>query len=722
MYGQQQQQPVQQLAGVPFNMVDQTTFNPNLPMNNDAPIQVQPSQWLNQQGAQQMLAMAVGLFRQRLQERAARTPLHAWAYNRISANRFQNPAWQQWCSHIFNFLEFISVAQAQNNPPQQAPGKAADTMFKCYLAQCVAEQPQLMSFIQDQTMVAEIQKYSQLLGAIMQDVTAYRSGAMMTPQMQQQQMFQQPQQQYQQVQYAQPQYAQSGAGQLPQIQPQQQYNQYPQQCAPMPLQAMGVGQHVQTNAPLPLSTPQTSGGSATGMDYGGASVAPTPAPVQQPVAAANPPAVMQPAESYGVSLAPISQTPINPAPIQTIEAMQVEELDRPIPISVKDVILDPDYYIPQGVEIDPERPFDTIYAPGGVITKPAYQTDWTVTRNDEFVYTQMVDPQRFIRFYTKWPDGMVQESIVEYTPMMDYLKHEINEDLRRQAHRPNGEVKLTVLEVSKTIADMKPIAEVKELQLTDENQPVRLPVDFQGSTDMENEVEARKLLRSELGLAADAKLPAHEYMSSRTHLVELDDATFEEILGLLEHDDLQQLAKDFSLMSRQGKIGQRTFNFIDGRLTAEVNSYLRDVLSQDVSIDSFFDDVDELFDHMSTELGEQYVKLLKDGAKHILARAVKFNRIVDGDDITHSIDDAYTNLQVGWELAELTDSKIDEEARLVSKYTHMALIEAIKGMLGRATPAERVLRRFRVITADGAYLEIFRGMLVKDAFMFKRVA
>ena len=86
----QQQQPVQQLAGIAYNMVDQSTFNQNLPMNNDAPIQVQPSPWLNQQGAQQMLGMAVGLFRQRLQDRSNRTPLHCWAYNRISQNRFQN--------------------------------------------------------------------------------------------------------------------------------------------------------------------------------------------------------------------------------------------------------------------------------------------------------------------------------------------------------------------------------------------------------------------------------------------------------------------------------------------------------------------------------------------------------------------------------------------------------------------------------------------------------
>uniref|UniRef100_A0AB39CD69 Virion structural protein n=1 Tax=Pseudomonas phage RVTF4 TaxID=3236931 RepID=A0AB39CD69_9VIRU len=722
---QMMQQPQQMLAGIVYNVIDQSSFNPNLPQGNDLQIQVQPSQWLQNPQSQQMLGLAVGMFRQRMQERANRSFLHTWAYNRLSQNRFQNQHWQTWVNHLYNFLEFISVVQGQSNPPNAAPGKAADTMYKCYVAQCVAEHPQLMNFlvvqgpqgpVPDQNSIGEIQKYSQLLGAIMQDTNAYRNGSMMAPQ--QVQQYQQPYPQYMQAGQVNVSMGGSSPGQLPPVN-MMQYNQQPQYQAQRPamgLSSMTVGQHIQTNQPLPVQSVSNSGGGSTGMDYG-VPAAPEPMPVASP----NPPAVMQPTESYGVTLAPISPVPVNPQ-TQMVATMPVEELDRPIPMSAAEVILDPHYYVPDGVEVDLERPFDTIYSPGGVITRPAYQVDWTVTRNDTHVYTQMVDPTRFIRFYTQWPDGVVQERIEEITEMMDYMRHEINPDLKAAAHRPNGEVVLTQLQVHKTITDMLPLAEVKELQLADEAQPVRLVVDFQGTTDMENEVEARRVLRKELGLDTDVKLPSHEYGSTRTHLIEIDEATFEELLGHLDTNDLQQIAKDLALMQREGKLGNRVFKFIDARLTNEVNSYLKDVLSQDVSIDHFTADINDLFDYVAQNLGEKYVKLLKEGAQTILARSLQLAKTEDEGDVIYSINDNFINLQTGWMMAELTDAKVDDEAQLVSKYTHAALIEAIKTMLGRATPAERILRRFRVVTLDGAYLEIFRGKLVENAFMFKRTA
>lgn len=723
-YAQQQmmqQQPQQLLAGIPYNMVDQSTFNPNLPQGNELQIQVQPSQWLQNPASQQMLGLAVGMFRQRMQERAARSCMHTWAYNRLSQNRFQNPAWQQWVNHLYNFLEFISVVQANTNPPNMAPAKAADTMYKCYLAQCAAEHPQLMNFLvvqgpggqqmPDNNSIQEIQKYSQLLGAIMQDTNAYRSGSMMAPQ------------QVQQYQQAHPQYMQAGQvnvtngvnpGQLPPVNMMQHQQQYQAQRPAMGLSSMSVGQHLQTNGPSPMPLTATTGGGSTGMDYG--------SPVEpQKVANQNPPAVMQPAESYGEQLAPISPTPIYQA-TANVAAMPVEDLDRPIPLSAADVILDPHYYTPPGVEIDLERPYDTIYSPGGVITRPAYQVDWKVSRNDSFVYSQMVDPTRFIRFLTQWPDGVVQERIEEIVPMMEYMKHEIDPDLKAAADRPNGEVVTTKLKVHTTITDMLPLSEVKELQLTDEAQPVRMVVDFQGTTDMENEVEARRVLRKELGLDNTAVLPSHEYGSTRTHLIEIDEATFEELLGCMDTNDLQQIAKDISLMYRAGSLSDRLLKFINSRLTAETNSYLKDVLSQDVSVDHFIADINDLFDYLAQNLGDKYVKLLKDGAQTILARALQLSKTEDEGDILYSINDNFINLQTGWTIGELTDIQVDDDAQLVSKYTHAALIEAIKTMLSRATPAERILRRFRVITLDGAYLEIFRGKLVENAFMFKRTA
>lgn len=695
-YAQQQQPQMQMIAGICFNAVDQSTFNPNLPNNNDAVPQIQASQWLQNPQAQQMLAMSLGIFRLRLQERAARSPLHTWAYNAISTNRFQNPVWNDWGNRLAAFLEFLSVvpSQAQQNPPNVAVPKAADTMFKCYLATCAAQQPQLYQFIaQDQSMTSELQKYSQLSGAIMQDIQAYRQGRMAS-------------QQQQQVPYAQQQaYGQPvnmGYGQ-------------PQQAHQTPLQSMAV-QPQAAYSVQPMAIQASTGPGNTGMDYGIPAAEPLPvAPLQNVLAQPNKP--LNPVETYGVSIAPVDTV----APLAPVYA--VEELDRPIPASAAEVIMEPHYHTPVGFEVDEERAFDIIHSPGGVITRPAYQVkDWVVTRNDTFVYTQLVDPQRYIRFYTKWPDGMVQENIVEITPMMNYLQHEIDADLRRAAHQPDGKVVQKQLAIHKEINNMKTITEVKELMLTDEHQPVRMLVEFQGSTDMENEVEARKLLRQDLNLSKDDTLPAHEYRSSRTHLIDLDDASFEALMTTLDSNDLAAVAKDLTMHLRKGVLTPRMYNFINKRLTEETNSFLKDAMSQEVRIDDFVEDVIPLMDHLAT-LDGKYVVMLKEATALLLSRSVQLHRSEDEDNgVVYSINDSFVNLQTGWNLADLSDGKLSDEAQLVSGFTHQALIDAIKGMLGRATPAERILHRFRVITLDGAYLEIFKGVLVQNAFMFKRVA
>lgn len=693
-YGQQQpqQQPqLQHIAGVCFNAVDQGTFNPNLPNQNDAIPQLQASPWLQNQQAQQMLSQSIGIFRLRLQERAMRSPLHSWAYNQISMNRFQNQTWNEWCNRLAGFLEYISVvpSQAQQNPPNVAVPKAADTMFKCYLASCVAQQPQLFQFVQqDQNMVAELQKFGQLAGVILQDITAYRNNRMASQQPQQQIPYAQQPYQQQQPQYGNPQYAQQ-----------------------TPLQSLAAApQGAFALTPLPLTGATPAGN--TGMDYSVPSNDPAPKPIS---VLAEPTKPLNPVETYGVSVAPVDTV----APV-----FNMQELDRPVPLVAADVIMDPHYCEVEGFTVDNDRPFDIIHSPGGVITRPAYQVkDWKVTRNDSFVYTQLIDPQRFIRFYTKWPDGMVQESILEVTPMMDYLRHEINADLLRDAHRPDGVVATTKLKIYKEISDIKPIDEVKELMLSDEHQPVRLRGDFQGTTDMENEVEVRKVLRQELKLDKDATLPAHEYLSTRTHLIDIDDSDFEELMQTLDSNDLAAVAKDLRLHYNKGILSSRTFNFINDRLTKEVNTFLNDAMSQTVRMDDFSLDVIPLMDYLASVDGK-YVTMLKEATSLILAHSVQLHRSEDDSDntVTYSINDSFVNLQTGWNLRELTDMTLNSEAQLVSACTHQALIDTIKSMLGRATAAERILHRFRLVTLDGAYLEIFKGVLVQNAYMFKRVA
>lgn len=693
MHGQQQPQ---MHNGFCVNMVDSSAFLNNPIQENQAIPHPPMSQWFQQNQSQAMYRDAVGKMRARLQERSNRSPLHIWTWNFISQNYFNNQAWQEWCITLFNFLELLTVAQSQYNPPQVAVDRASDTIYKCILVTMCDTQGFQQVVAQDPAMVADMQKYRAMLPTIRADIQAYRQGT----------------------------YRPGGQPQ------QQQYGVQPN---------YGVQQNT-ANYGVPSNGGNANYGVQANNPVGGYVEKPTTAAISYGLGkpASDPtPATLNPVESYGAIIKPVEP----PAQRQVYENMapnggntqQYELSDLPVPSSASQVVLDPKYYLPAGKAVDIMRPFDTIYSPGGIITRPAYQVpSWKVTRNDKHVYTELLDPGKYVRFYTKFPDGLIEEIIVEYTEDMNYLQHETNPQLREAFEKAHSKGKPQVIyaqtPISTHMKDMQTIEEVVKLEVAGSDKPVKMVDEFQSSTEMETEQLAAVELRSRLGLARDAVLPVHEYYSTRLHVLDIDRPTFDALKELNELGDLIQISKELLRMKDQGSLPLRVFNFIDLRFTKDINNYLEQALSIDTKMDSFCLDIGELFNYFNTTpaLGKNYSNLLMQATPALVGFNLNMSEdvIQDGEGTTvqeiFGISHRYTNLQTGWTLAQLTDRPAIGEANLVSRFSHEALIEAVHGMFTRATDNDRVRNRFRVITLDGAYLEMFRGALVAKSFMFKR--
>ncbi|MFO5736349.1 hypothetical protein, partial [Klebsiella pneumoniae] len=82
-----------------------------------------------------------------------------------------------------------------------------------------------------------------------------------------------------------------------------------------------------------------------------------------------------------------------------------------IPQDVKELVFDPNYYVPNGFVINKDRPMDVIYNPGGTEIRPAHlvadKPDWVRTASSANPYSILMDPAVYCRFLAKWPDNTV---------------------------------------------------------------------------------------------------------------------------------------------------------------------------------------------------------------------------------------------------------------------------------------------------------------------------
>ena len=120
---------------VPYDQLDQSTFNGNLPNGNDCVPNINLSQQMMQN--QQVALQAIGYLRAIAQSTAQKSPMHVFSYNMLSQNRFQNQVWQTWCQHLTTFVELLIMAKNYNT--DDAIKMACTRLYEAFMSGCWKE-------------------------------------------------------------------------------------------------------------------------------------------------------------------------------------------------------------------------------------------------------------------------------------------------------------------------------------------------------------------------------------------------------------------------------------------------------------------------------------------------------------------------------------------------------------------------------------------------------
>lgn len=676
MYSQQPQ-----ALPVSANQIDTSTFSPNLPNHNDAVPQVQLPKYFQQN--QQHAMFALGLFRKRVQDSAQKSAAHVVNYNTLSHNRFQNQYYQIQCQRVLD-LAAILVNQMH---PDQALDQAALSIAEGCLGTTWNTFKQHLYNMVPQPMHGALDQAAQRSHQIDNQIAQAKQQASYQPQMQQQQ--------YNQYQTQQP------------------YNQQMQQHAAFAT-TTGTFQPAATNSSNVFNN-------VVGTTVSSGMYVDTPASVTvQEFDSSN-----NQYSNLQVNAEPTSNTYVEPE-------MEYEYLD------VSDIVIDPAAYPNENPQISFDDPYGCIRAPGGIVIEPAFRKpELSVTRGDDSLYTELYDPKKYIEFLVQYADGVIKSKVVEWTSDMDYLKHELDATLRgRYAVATDTVVVNTSMvglinaEASDDSAVIKTnmedlLADSKDLK---DGLPTYLILDqvFTGASDLDNEMEVKEFILETFNKdepLLESVLPPHEYLSMRTHTLDVDGETASTLSLLSTYKCFSAVAVTLKEMLRMTDLSVRGYNFINNRITKAINEYLKDSLSSDITIDDFVNDIDDLLTFLKEYPNPKLKTALEGDITRILKRAITVEVLTDSDEgtVVNAIVDNYVNLQTSWMLADLRVLPFKEgEAVMISRNSDKTLLAVLKALLQRHKE-ERQHARFRIITVDGVYLEIIHGRLVDNAMLLKHL-
>lgn len=683
---------------VPCNEVDPRWFNNNLPQGNDCVPPIQLSQWM--QANQQVGLMTIGLVRAMAQSAAPKSPTHCFVYNLLCQNGFQNQIWQQWAQTAVDFCEVLILMRQYN--VQDAVNKAAQCTVEACMGVAFHTYPALQQ-VTPNNFWSGLQGAQQMYQQMTLDIRNLRSGNFQNGMQQQQQWPTNP------------------TGNLPPInmnQHQQQYSGH-----------QNYGHQVSGNGPAvssyqPHNQYQTNNGATSGEVANSLYDIPVTEPVKPLV-----PKEEISTDYFGNSFHQ------EPAPMQTFQNATpiVEETTLPIPTNVSEVVVDPTYYQPTGFKLDINRAYDLIWNPGGIEIRPAQLADWEITVGDDAPWAQLMDPTRYCAFLVKFPDGTVKEKFVEWTDAMNYLRHELDAELRRKAYRPNGIVVSSSTPISTIGGDAMNAEEVDSLvkdgHLKRETVPtVILPAVFQGSTDLEIEGQVREELSNllEVNFNDDIPMPTVEYRSQFTHTLPIDHDAFIALGEFRVGKDLAQTALGLRDLATQGVISIRVLHALNDRLTKATNTLMADAMGLTIQIDDFCEDYLALEDHLEAKRGIAMRRTLQGAAETILNRALTLVATDNGEEFSptvYHVVDNFVNHQLGWDLADLATLNLKSgKPVLISQLAHPVILETLKGMIARNNANREVFTGvLRLITRDGYYLEVLKGRLVENATLLKLV-
>lgn len=690
---------------VPYNQVDQSTFNGNLPNGNDVVPNINLSQAMMQN--QQIALQAIGYFRLVAQSVVQKTPLHAFCYNMLAQNHFQNQVFQQWCQTLVTFVEFLIAVKGYNT--NDAIQQGATKLYESLMGMAFKEYPALQQ-VTPQNMWNNLGSAVQMYQQINNDCQRYIQGGAAA---------------FQNQSTGFNNFSNNGVsnnnggGNLPRINVNGGGN-----------SGAAVTSHF-NNSRNAVGMPLNNNAAGTASVNGGLYDEPLLQPEKplQPVEEISSDVYSQypteesyPEMNLSGSPAPQHSANFNQSSAPVAATAEMEELK--IPLNLEEIVIDPTYYQPVGYKLNMDGLFDHFYNPGGIEIRLAHKSPWEVTIGDMNNYHLLLDPSKFIMFHVKFPDGVVLEHIVKWTPQMDYARHELNDELRRRAHRPNG----IVVESKHPISSLHgPAVQSDEITVARQDSeleyhpegPVLLSQIFTGSTDLEVKSAVIEALEDLTGVTygPGQPMPPVEYLSIATHYLKLTDEEFNLLDELSKCNDLGRVALDLKDLAMDG-FDHSYYRFLNSRLTNSVNRFMAENMSLKVEIDDFVTEIGELLDYLNTKKGPKYLEIIRKGTNDILRKAIS----VEDTDGGRCVVDYRVNYQLPWHLDELASLNIHSgKPVLVSTATHEGVQEVLRGMIRRVGAENIDARNLRLITADGAVLNLIRGYLVEKAMLLKLV-
>lgn len=629
----------------------------------------------------------------RLEQGLNKSPVHIATYNMFSQSMWQNQTFTDATYYATNLIAYMITTQGTQG--QEAFNKAVAYVCIGYLAR-VLETHQHLYQITPPDIVQKLSGASQKLQQIIQDVNGY---------VQQMQSGQMP------GGHMQGQHPHGGlpannlggavnhAGRVHQQQPVQPYHQTAQVNGPRVHQ--------------PGSTGQGSG-------YSPPSSA---AFHRQPAEPAN----QQVIEEWGSSN--MNKTAVEPQPAQ--QTVLDDRTD--VPQSIEEVVFDPYHYIPQGVNIDPQRPYDKIHVPGGIELVLAHKSKFVPSKNDVAIYPLCVDPSVYCHYYLVWPDGFVQDYFVEWNDDMLYIQHELNAELRGAHIKPDGKLTKNSRHVSQVIDAPKSTKELKS-RFGDDieehhvlEQPLFVEETFITSSRMEDEETVLQAIKADLGWEEPVdEVPAHIYMTEQLHPIEVDKEAEDRLFALMTAESIKGVVWGLKELLKDDLISLRVYRFINERFTDVVNNVLRDNMSlDDFKLGSFVNDYEELLDIFKSETQYDGMDVILEGKASKVIQLAMPLRLVEGEEEDDSdrlyIVDQQINYRVGFELTQLADLVKTDEAKLISSYSTPNLSKLVVSFIKDAKQKRGLPGRMQIITADGVYLEILIGWLGDNNYLIKRL-
>lgn len=398
---------------------------------------------------------------------------------------------------------------------------------------------------------------------------------------------------------------------------------------------------------------------------------------------------------------------------------------------------------------DPERPFDHFVYKGEEFC-PAFKSGWTKTFSLEQPYRVAYNPAEEVLYHVKNSAGEVREVLQPLGEGMDYLKNELNSELRRNKAKleiesgPKVVPTWDVMEAPTEVSESEEISEDVAVDIRSGAKPVVVKDVIQAYSAAHAKLlhEVRLIERGVAGDNTELRSIPKEYYYQeitpmRVHGVDRENVV-KVLNGLSEADSVESMIQ--MLVDLHGNLDSDLWNTIHDRMTKRVN----DILAYHIQlsgweIDSISDDWSELRGAMMEEFGETTGaglfktletvghKDLVEGATGVLANVGK--NVIDTLGVS---DEARKELErslvvftenvsvthVPWNLEEDTLA-LDNEGSAILESRLPELYKLVSGIFER-TDGKNITFRHRFIeTLDGSKYELHRGYLGKEYFLLR---